>query len=70
LRKIKLYDITTQLVSIISTIVFMTVPDNKRSIRVMEKLGLTCDQNGDFLHPKLPADRRLSKHILYRKKGN
>ena len=48
----------------------MTVPDNKRSIRVMEKLGLTRDQNGDFLHPKLPADRRLSKHILYRKKGN
>lgn len=43
-----------------------TVPANKRSIRVMEKIGMRYDPEGDFAHPKLPADHRLSHHILYR----
>lgn len=47
-------------------IVSFTVPVNVRSIRVMEKIGLERDINGDFTHPKLPADHPLSKHILYR----
>ncbi len=47
-------------------IVSFTVPANVRSIRVMEKIGLQRDVNGDFAHPKLPADHRLSQHILYR----
>ncbi len=47
-------------------IVSFTVPANKRSINVMEKIGMKRDINGDFAHPKLPADHSLSKHILYR----
>jgi len=47
-------------------IVSFTVPANMRSIRVMEKIGMIRDQKGDFSHPKLPSDHRLSKHILYR----
>lgn len=37
-----------------------------RSIRVMKKIGLKRDLNGDFAHPKLAADHPLSQHILYR----
>jgi len=47
-------------------IVSFTVPANVRSIRVMEKIGLKRDLNGDFAHPKLPIDHPLSRHILYR----
>lgn len=47
-------------------IVSFTVPANVRSIRVMEKIGLKRDLNGDFAHPKLSADHPLSQHILYR----
>jgi hypothetical protein len=32
----------------------------------MEKIGLKRDLNGDFAHPKLPADHKLSNHVLYR----
>ena len=47
-------------------IISFTVPANVRSIRIMEKIGLKRDLNGDFAHPKLPADHHLSQHILYR----
>lgn len=47
-------------------IVSFTVPTNVRSIRVMEKIGLKRDLNGDFSHPKLPANHPLSHTILYR----
>lgn len=47
-------------------IVSFTVPANKRSIRVMEKIGLIRDEHGDFAHPKLAPDHPLSPHILYR----
>jgi RimJ/RimL family protein N-acetyltransferase len=47
-------------------IVSFTVPANLRSIRVMEKVGLNKDINGDFAHPKLPVDHPLSQHVLYR----
>lgn len=47
-------------------IVSFTVPANVRSIRVMEKIGLKRDLNGNFAHPKLAADHPLSQHILYR----
>src|SRR3990167_2232368 len=40
-------------------IVSFTVPANVRSIRVMEKIGLKRDMNGDFAHPKLSADHPL-----------
>ena len=47
-------------------IISFTVPSNVRSIRVMEKIGLKRDLNGDFAHPKLATDHPLSQHILYR----
>ena len=47
-------------------IVSFTVPQNKRSIRVMEKIGLNRDPLGDFYHPKLPREHDLSRHVLYR----
>ncbi len=47
-------------------IVSFTVPMNVRSIRVMEKIGLKRDLNGDFAHPKLPVDHPLLHHVLYR----
>lgn len=50
-------------------IVSFTVPANLRSIKVMKKIGLKRDMNGDFTHPKLVADHPLSKHILYRIKA-
>lgn len=49
-------------------IVALTVPDNLRSRRVMEKLGMTRDLQGDFEHPILPADHALRPHVLYRKR--
>ena len=47
-------------------IVSLTVPANKKSIRVMEKIGMERDINGDFNHPVLPKEHPLSKHILHR----
>lgn len=51
-------------------IVSFTVPANKRSISVMEKIGMNRDINGDFAHPKLPKDNPLSQHVLYRIRKN
>lgn len=50
----------------IKEIVSFTVPANVRSLRVMEKIGLKRDVNGNFAHPKLPTDHPLSQHVLYR----
>jgi len=47
-------------------IVSFTVPDNLRSRRVMEKLGMTHDSRDDFDHPLLPPGHRLRRHVLYR----
>ena len=47
-------------------IVSFTVPMNLRSIRVMEKIGMVRDLDGDFNHTKIALDHPLSKHILYR----
>jgi len=44
-------------------IVSMTVPDNHRSRRVMERLGMTRDPADDFVHPSQQDHRR---HVLYR----
>lgn len=49
-------------------IVSFTVPANKRSQRVMEKIGMMREEKGDFCHPKLMADHPLSRHILCRLK--
>ncbi len=47
-------------------LVSFTVPDNRRSVRVMEKIGMVRVVEGDFAHPRLPADHRLSQHVLYK----
>jgi RimJ/RimL family protein N-acetyltransferase len=50
----------------LNEIVSFTVPDNKRSRRVMEKVGMTHDPNDDFDHPQLPVGHALRRHVLYR----
>lgn len=45
-------------------IVAMTVPENLRSRRVMERLGMTHDPNDDFDRPDEPPE--LTRHVLYR----
>ena len=44
-------------------IVSFTVPANRRSIAVMERLGMTYA--GEFEHPNLPPGDRLRTHVLY-----
>jgi RimJ/RimL family protein N-acetyltransferase len=51
-------------------IVSMTVPDNLRSRRVMEKLGMSHDPKDDFDHPRLPEGSPLRRHVLYRLSPN
>ncbi len=51
----------------IENIISFTVPDNKRSINVMEKIALRRAPLLDFKHPKLSSDHRLSNHIVYAK---
>ena len=45
-------------------IVSFAVPANRRSIAVMERLGMTYDS--EFEHPRLPAGHPLRRHVLYR----
>jgi ribosomal-protein-alanine N-acetyltransferase len=47
-------------------IVSFTVPENMRSRRVMEKIGMTHDASDDFDHPNLPEGHPLRRHVLYR----
>jgi RimJ/RimL family protein N-acetyltransferase len=47
-------------------IVSFTTSTNTRSIRVMERLGMTHDASDDFDHPNLPPDHPLRRHVLYR----
>ena len=47
-------------------IVSFTVPDNVRSRRVMEKLGMTHDPDGDFDHQRVEPGSTLRRHVLYR----
>jgi RimJ/RimL family protein N-acetyltransferase len=50
----------------LSEIVSFTVPENVRSRRVMERLGMVHDVAGEFDHPALPMGHRLARHVLYR----
>lgn len=47
-------------------IVSFTVPANRRSRRVMEKLGMRRDPADDFDHPRLAPGHPLRRHVLYR----
>lgn len=44
-------------------IVAFTSPENERSWRLMERLGMRRD--GFFGHPRLPPAHRLHRHVLY-----
>jgi RimJ/RimL family protein N-acetyltransferase len=47
-------------------VVSMTVPANRNSRRVMEKLGMTWDPADDFDHPRIADGSPLKRHVLYR----
>jgi len=47
-------------------IVAMAVPGNRRSLKVMEKLGMRRDPAGDFDHPLIAPGHKLRRHVLYR----
>jgi ribosomal-protein-alanine N-acetyltransferase len=46
-------------------IVALTVPANRRSRQVMERLGMTRSPEDDFDHPRVTAGP-LRRHVLYR----
>lgn len=47
-------------------IVAFTSRSNRRSQRVMDRIGMLRDESADFSHPALPADHPLAPHVLYR----
>jgi RimJ/RimL family protein N-acetyltransferase len=47
-------------------IVSFTAEQNRRSRRVMEKIGMTHDPADDFDHPRIPPGHPLRRHVLYR----
>jgi ribosomal-protein-alanine N-acetyltransferase len=49
-------------------IVSFTVPANKPSWSVMERIGMARDPAEDFDHPRLAEGHPLRRHILYRKR--
>jgi len=48
----------------LAEIVAFTVPANRRSWGLMQRLGMRPD--GDFPHPRLPEGHPLRTHLLYR----
>ncbi len=50
----------------LAEIVSFTVPANRRSRAVMERLGMTRDPADDFEHPGIPAGHAMRRHVLYR----
>jgi RimJ/RimL family protein N-acetyltransferase len=50
----------------LANLVSFTVPENQRSRRVMEKLGMSRNPAEDFDHPRLPEGHPLRRHVLYR----
>ena len=47
-------------------IVSFTSATNRRSQRVMQRLGMQRDPAEDFDHPDLPPGQPLCRHVLYR----
>ncbi len=43
-----------------------TAATNTNSVRVMEKIGMQRDPDGDFDHPGVPEGNPLRPHVLYR----
>jgi RimJ/RimL family protein N-acetyltransferase len=53
----------------LAEIVSFTVPANRRSRAVMERLGMQWQPAEDFDHPALPEGHALRRHVLYRLKS-
>ncbi len=48
-------------------IISFAVPTNRRSLAVMQRIGMTRDPSRDFDHPKIGGDyAHLRRHIVYR----
>lgn len=47
-------------------IVSFTTKENIASIKVMEKIGMIRDIDGDFDHPLVEEGNKLRKHVLYK----
>jgi len=47
-------------------IVAFTLPFNRRSRQVMERLGMSRDPADDFEHPGVPEGHPWRRHVLYR----
>lgn len=47
-------------------IVSFTAVQNRRSRRIMEKIGMNHNSKDDFDRPKLPKEHPLQRHVLYR----
>lgn len=47
-------------------VVSFAVPANKRSVAVMERLGMRRDPDADFDHPRIDPGSPLRRHVLYR----
>lgn len=52
--------------AVLDQIVSFTAETNKRSRRVMERLGMSHTAADDFDHPNLAAGHPLRRHVLYR----
>ncbi len=50
-------------------IVSYTAEANRRSRRVMDRLGMSHDPVENFDHPLVPEDNWLRRHVLYRKRA-
>ncbi|MFG1290845.1 GNAT family N-acetyltransferase [Xanthobacter versatilis] len=50
----------------LAEIVAITVPANRRSRAVMERLGMARDEEGDFDLPIIPVGHPLRRQVLYR----
>ncbi len=50
----------------LASIVSFAVKANMRSRRVMERIGMRRDPDGDFDHPNIPAGNSLRRHVLDR----
>ena len=49
----------------LAEIVAFTSTGNRKSRRVMEKIGMTHERSRDFDHPRVAPDSPLLRHVLY-----
>ena len=54
----------------LAEIVSFTAATNLNSRRVMEKIGMSRDLDGDFDHPSVALGDPLRRHVLYRLEGS